>query len=64
MQYELTIESEVCDTSTIYPHTREGLTAAFARISKARTKVGFECARIVSDRDGEVFVLDNNLISA
>ena len=64
MQYELTIESKVCDTITVYPHNREGLTAAFARISEARTKVGFERALIVSDRDGEVFVLDNNLVSA
>jgi len=63
MQYELTIESKFCDTITVYPHTREGLTDAFARISEARTKVGFECARIVSERDGEVFTLDNNLIS-
>jgi len=64
MKYELTIESEVCDSITIYPHTREGLTAAFVRISEARMKVGFECARIVSDRDGEVFCVDMNVVSA
>ena len=64
MKYELTIESEICDSITIYPHTREGLTAAFVRISEARTKEGFQSAKIVSDRDGEVFTLDNNLVSA
>lgn len=64
MKYELTIESTVCDSITVYPHTREGLTAAFVRISVARTKKDFQSAKIVSDRDGEVFSLDNNLISA
>ena len=64
MKYELTIESEACDSITFYPHTREGLTAAFVRISEARIKKGFQSARIVSERDGEVFALDNNLVSA
>jgi hypothetical protein len=64
MKYELTIESETCDSITVFPHTREGLTAAFVRISKARIKKGFQSAKIVSDRDGEVFTLDNNLVSA
>ena len=63
MKYELTIESEACDSITFYPHTREGLTAAFVRISEARIKVGFQSARIVSDRDGEVFALDMTVAS-
>lgn len=64
MKYELTIESATCDSITVFPHTREGLTAAFVRISEARIKEGFRSARIVSDRDGEVFALDNDLVSA
>lgn len=63
MKYELTIESEACDSITVFPHTREGLTAAFVRISEARIKKGFQSARIVSERDGEVFALDNNIVS-
>jgi hypothetical protein len=63
MKYELTIESEVCDSITVFPHTREGLTAAFVRISEARTKKGFQSARIVSERDGEVFALDMTTVS-
>ena len=64
MKYELTIESATCESITVFPHTREGLTAAFVRISEERVKEGFQSARIVSDRDGEVFALDNNLVSA
>ena len=64
MKYELILETVNCDSFTNFPHTREGLTAAFVRISEARIKTGFQSARIVSDRDGEVFALDNNLISA
>jgi hypothetical protein len=63
MKYELTIESKVCDSITVFPHTREGLTAAFVRISEVRFNEGFQSARIVSDRDGEVFALDMNLAS-
>ena len=63
MKYELTIESATCDSITVFPHTREGLTAAFVHISEARIKEGFQSARIVSDRDGEVFALDNNIVS-
>ena len=63
MKYELTIETQACDSITVYPHTREGLTAAFVRISEVRFNEGFQSARIVSDRDGEVFTLDMNLAS-
>ena len=64
MKYELILETTVCDSFSVYPHTREGLTAAFVRISEERVKEGFQSARIVSDRDGEVFALDMNLVSA
>lgn len=64
MRYELILETVNCDSFTNFPHTREGLTAAFVRISEERVKEGFQSARIVSDRDGEVFALDNNLVSA
>lgn len=63
MKYELTIESKVCDSITVFPHTREGLTSAFVRISEVRFKEGFQSARIVSDRDGEVFTLDMTVAS-
>ena len=58
MKYELILETVNCDSFTNFPHTREGLTAAFVRISEARIKAGFQSARIVSERDGEVFTLD------
>jgi hypothetical protein len=63
MKYELTIETQACDSITFFPHTREGLTAAFVRVSEARFKEGFQSARIVSDRDGEVFCLDMTIVS-
>jgi hypothetical protein len=63
MKYELALETVNCDSFTIYPHTREGLTAAFVRISKERAKEGFQSARIVSDRDGEIFSLDTFVFS-
>ena len=63
MKYELTIESATCDSITIFPHTREGLTAAFVRISEERFKKGFKSARIFSERDGEVYCLDMNAVS-
>ena len=58
MKYELILETATCDSYSTFPHTREGLTAAFVRISEERVKEGFQSARIVSDRDGEVFALD------
>jgi hypothetical protein len=64
MKYELILETVNCDSFTTFPHTREGLTAAFVRISEERSKDGFQSAKIVSDRDGDVFVLDHNLVSA
>jgi len=64
MKYELILETVNCDSFTAFPHTREGLTAAFVRISEERIKEGFQSAKIVSDRDGDVFVLDHNLVSA
>ena len=64
MKYELILETTACDSFSVYPHTREGLTAAFIRISEERVKEGFQTARIVSDRDGEVFCLDMNVVSA
>ena len=64
MKYELILETVNCDSFTNFPHTREGLTAAFVRVSEERVKEGFQSARIDSDRDGEVFALDMNLVSA
>ena len=63
MKYELALETTNCDSFTTFPHTREGLKAAFVRISEERVKEGFQSARIVSDRDGEVFCLDMNVVS-
>ena len=63
MKYELALETVNCDSFTTFPHTREGLTAAFVRISEERTKEGFQSVRIVSDRDGEVFALDMTVAS-
>jgi hypothetical protein len=61
MRYELILETVNCDSFTNFPHTREGLTAAFVRISEEKVKDGFQSAKIVSDRDGEVFALDMSL---
>ena len=64
MKYELILETAPCLSYSTFPHTREGLTAAFVRISEQRVKEGFLSAKIVSDRDGDVFSIDNNLVSA
>jgi hypothetical protein len=58
MKYELIIATDTCDSFLNYPHTREGLEKAFDRVNKVRSKDGFQYARIISDRDGEVFALD------
>jgi hypothetical protein len=64
MKYELILETATCLSYSNFAHTREGLTAAFVRISEERVKEGFLSAKIVSDRDGDVFSIDNNLVSA
>ena len=64
MKYELILETATCLSYSNFAHTREGLTAAFIRISEERVKEGFLSAKIVSDRDGDVFVLDCNFVSA
>ena len=65
MKYTLMLDTDTCTSFSTYPHTREGLDKALDRVDKAldrvdkvRSKDGFKCANIVSDRDGEVFVLD------
>jgi hypothetical protein len=60
MKYELILATAACDSFSTYPHTREGLTEAFNRVDKVRTEKGFQSAKIISDRDGEVFALDNS----
>ncbi len=64
MKYELILETATCLSFSVFPHDRKGLTAAFDRVNLERNKDGFLSAKIVSDRDGEVFALDNNLVSA
>ena len=64
MKYELILQTATCDSYSTFAHTREGLTAAFARLDRERVKEGFQSAKIVSDRDGDVFVLDHNFVSA
>lgn len=58
MKYELILATVACDSFSNYPHTREGLEKAFDKVDKARSKDGFQSARIISSRDGEVFALD------
>jgi hypothetical protein len=64
MKYELILQTATCDSFSTFAHTREGLTAAFERLDRERLKVGFQSAKIVSDRDGVVFVLDHNFVSS
>jgi hypothetical protein len=64
MKYELILQTVSCDSFSTFAHTREGLTAAFERLDRERLKEGFQSAKIVSDRDGDVFVLDHNFVSA
>jgi hypothetical protein len=64
MKYELILETATCLSFSVFPHDRKGLTAAFDRVNLERNKDGFLSAKIVSDRDGDVFVLDCNLVSA
>jgi len=61
MKYELILQTATCDSFSTFAHTREGLTAAFERLDRERLKEGFQSAKIVSDRDGEVFALDMSL---
>ena len=61
MKYTLMLDTDTCTSFSTYPHTREGLDKALDRVDKARSRDGFKCANIVSDRDGEVFVLDMSL---
>jgi hypothetical protein len=58
MKYELILATDTCDSFSNYPHTREGLEKALDRVDKVRSKDGFQSARIISSRDGEVFALD------
>ena len=55
------IDTDTCTSFSTYPHTREGLDKALDRVDKVRSRDGFKYANIVSDRDGEVFVLDMSL---
>jgi hypothetical protein len=61
MKYTLMLDTDTCTSFSTYPHTREGLDKALDRVDKARSRDGFKYANIVSDRDGEVFVLDMSL---
>ena len=61
MKYTLMLDTDTCTSFSTYPRTREGLDKALDRVDKVRSKDGFKCANIVSDRDGEVFVLDMSL---
>jgi hypothetical protein len=61
MKYELIIGTEACTSFSNHPHTREGLTKALDRVDRVRSKDGFQYAKIISDRDGEVFALDMSL---
>jgi len=61
MKYTLMLDTDTCTSFSTYPHTREGLDKALDRVDKVRSKDGFKYANIVSDRDGEVFVLDMSL---
>lgn len=61
MKYTLMLDTDTCTSFSTYPHTREGLNKALDRINKVRSRDGFKYANIVSDRDGEVFVLDMSL---
>jgi hypothetical protein len=58
MKYKLMIDTDNFTSFSTYPHTREGLNQALDRVDKLRSRDGFKAANIVSDRDGEVFVLD------
>ena len=55
------LDTDTCTSFSTYPHTREGLDKALDRVDKVRSRDGFKYANIVSDRDGEVFVLDMSL---
>jgi hypothetical protein len=61
MKYTLMLDTDTCTSFSTYPHTREGLDKALDRVDKVRSRDGFKYANIVSDRDGEVFVLDMSL---
>ena len=61
MKYELILGTVACDSFSTYPHNREGLENALDRVNSERKKKGFQYAKIVSDRDGEVFALDYSL---
>jgi hypothetical protein len=61
MKYTLMLDTDHFASFSTYPHTREGLNKALDRINKVRSRDGFKYANIVSDRDGEVFVLDMSL---
>jgi len=61
MKYKLMIDTDNFTSFSTYPHTREGLNEALDRVDKLRSRDGFKSANIVSDRDGEVFVLDMSL---
>lgn len=61
MKYELILETEIFNSFSSFPHNREGLERALDKVNRARKKSGFRSAKIISDRDGEVFALDFNL---
>ena len=61
MKYELIIVTGACNSFSTYAHTRQGLEKALDRVDKERKKAGFQSAKIVSGRDGEVFALDMSL---
>lgn len=61
MKYELILETEMFNSFSSFPHNSKGLQAALDKVDRARKKSGFRSAKIISDRDGEVFSLDFNL---
>jgi hypothetical protein len=64
MKYKLFLETESLISFSIFPHNREGLEKALDKVDAERKKSGFRSAKIVSNRDGEVFALDMSLALA
>lgn len=58
MKYELILETKSFNSLRVFPHNRKGLEKALDEVNFERKKSGFRSAKIVSDRDGEVFALD------
>lgn len=58
MKYELILETELYDLFKSFPHDYKGLKKALNRVHFERKKAGFRSAKIISERDGEIFALD------